>query len=173
MPENKYIFALRHAKALAGNPSQNDHERALATRGLAEAGLVGEYLKNNNLSADRVLCSTSLRTRQTYEQACAALGNSLPVEFIQKLYLAEESDILAQIHTLGDDVTNVMLIGHNPGLHLFVLRMATSGDSAAMDDVSLHFPTSALACLRLPAKPWAMYDFGDAYLERFTVPRSE
>src|SRR5205807_6758594 len=67
------LMVLRHAKA-AGEPGVNDHERPLAGRGRRNATAVGQWLLTQGLAPDRVLCSSSRRTRETWERVSAALG---------------------------------------------------------------------------------------------------
>jgi len=64
----KILYILRHAKTEAAAAQQDDHERALTKRGLADAQAMGEYLRQQGIRPDRVVCSTAMRTRQTWEQ---------------------------------------------------------------------------------------------------------
>ena len=66
------LAVLRHAKAVQ-DPGLDDKDRALTKRGLRDATAAGGRLREAQLIPDLVLCSTALRTRQTWEQVRAAL----------------------------------------------------------------------------------------------------
>jgi len=60
------IHLLRHAKSAWDDPELDDHDRPLAPRGQRAAAAVGVYLQQQAVAPDLVICSTSLRTRETY-----------------------------------------------------------------------------------------------------------
>jgi len=71
------LMLLRHAKS-DRPPGIADHDRPLNRRGRDEAPLVGTYLAHNGLVPDRVLCSTSERTRETWELVAGSLADAVP-----------------------------------------------------------------------------------------------
>ena len=66
------LVLVRHAKASSDDPRLADAERPLTDRGRRDAAAVGRWLAARDLRPDLVLCSTSLRTRQTWAAALAA-----------------------------------------------------------------------------------------------------
>ena len=66
------IIVLRHAKADWPN-GVDDHERPLADRGRHQAPDAGRWLADSGINPDFVLCSTALRTRETWKLAAHEL----------------------------------------------------------------------------------------------------
>ena len=75
---------------------------------------------------------------------------------------------------LGDDITSVLVIGHNPALELLARTVAAADTGEFMERLRGKFPTAALAELELPIGAWAdlgdALDRGNARLRRFTRP---
>ena len=73
--DERTLLILRHAKAVRESAG-GDRARPLNDRGLANASAVGRWLLAEGLIPDRVLCSTAARTRQTWQQVAASLGEA-------------------------------------------------------------------------------------------------
>jgi phosphohistidine phosphatase len=162
------LIVFRHAKAVAHDEAA-DHERALTARGRRDAAAMGGYLASEGLRPDLALVSTSLRTRETWEEAAPALG---PVELRldRTLYLAPPNLLLTLVQALPDAVLSAMIIGHNPGLEELASLLTGFGDRYALARMRDKFPTSAVAVLDLPSEHWASAGPGAARLDRFVVP---
>lgn len=158
---------LRHAKSTYPN-GVADHGRPLAPRGVREAGLAGDWLRANVPAIDQVLCSTAIRTRQTF----ARTGIDAPVRYTDRLYDAVPGSVIAEIHTVADDVRTLLVIGHEPTASQLALGLAApAGTNAAVAaEISAKFPTSAIAVLRVPGR-WDSVELGSAALVGFHVPR--
>ncbi|MFC6884173.1 MULTISPECIES: SixA phosphatase family protein [Actinomadura] len=136
------LIVLRHAKAAAaiGLP---DHERPLADRGRRDAAATGDWLRSNDLVPGQVLCSTTVRTRQTLE----LLALDAETGFESRVYDNDPDDLLALVRENGrDDVGTLMVLGHNPSVHQVVHGLAGESPDA--------FPTCALAVIEVPG-PWS------------------
>ena len=162
----RILVLLRHGKSAypAGVP---DHDRPLADRGRTQAGLAGEHIRAVVDRFDRVLCSTSTRTRQTLD----ATGlTSAGVEYRDEIYAAEPDEILDLIRIVPDDVTSLLVVGHSPGVPDLADDLAGPGSApgalAALDE---KFPTSAFAVVTTDG-PWSELPDG-ARLITVTVPR--
>lgn len=134
------LLILRHAKA-AQVLGLADHERPLAERGRSDSIATGDYLRKHGLLPDLVLCSTSLRTRQTLE----GLAIDAPVSYERIIYRNDVDDLLTLVQATGDEVGTLLLIGHNPAFHELAIEL--SGEQID------YFPTSALAVIELAS--WA------------------
>src|SRR5262249_51918664 len=161
------LYLLRHAKSSWDDPALPDRERPLAPRGPRDAKRIAKHLARLKPEPELVLCSPSVRTRETLELVRAALGAST-VELDDALYAASADDLLARIHLVPDTVASVMLIGHNPGLQDLALALASSGDD--LQRLGTKFPTAALATLAF-AKTWSRLAEGDATLTAYVVPK--
>jgi phosphohistidine phosphatase len=159
----KRVWLLRHAKSSWDDPGLTDHDRPLAPRGRKAAKRMARWASDNNVRPELVLCSTALRARATLDLVLPGLG--LPEAEIEgDLYLASPTDLLERLRALRDSVAQVLLVGHNPGLHELTQVLAPPGPAA--------FPTGALAELRLAIDTWSEVRPGCAHLEGFVVPRS-
>jgi phosphohistidine phosphatase len=116
-----------------------------------------------------VLCSPSLRTRQTLDAIAPSLGKRCSVEFVPELYAASERGLLKRLQALPESVSSVMLIGHNPGLHNLALVLASRG--AHLPQLEEKFPTGVLARFVVHSESWAALRPGDAELVDYVVPR--
>ncbi|MEO5877171.1 MAG: histidine phosphatase family protein [Streptosporangiaceae bacterium] len=151
---SKILLVLRHAKA-AQVLGLDDHERPLTERGLADARGVGDHLREQSLLPDRVLCSTSLRTRQTFD----ALAIDVPVSYERGIYANDVADLRTLIRVTGDDVGVLLLIGHNPSFHELAVELTGQRIES--------FPTSALAVIEMVS-----WEDGDGGLTAVRTPRT-
>lgn len=160
------LVLMRHAKSdyPAGVA---DHDRPLAPRGIREAGLAGNWLRDNAPDIDLVLCSSAVRTRQTL----ARTGIVAPVTFLDALYGAAPGTMIAEINDVGDDVGTLMVVGHEPTISNVALGLAgPDSDRTAAEQIHAKYPTSGIAILRVPGS-WTGLELGGAELASFHVPR--
>lgn len=165
------LLLLRHAKSdyPSGVP---DHERPLAARGIREAGLAGDWLRAHEPAIDAVLCSTATRTRQTLERTRI----DVPVEYIDRLYDATPGAVIDEINGLQShfdaQVQTLLVIGHEPAMSAVALGLAAidGSNATAAEQISMKFPTSAIAVLRT-VQPWERLALSGAALITFHVPR--
>jgi phosphohistidine phosphatase len=166
MDSGHTLLVLRHAKA-AGEPGINDIERPLTGRGRRNATAVGQWLLAQGLVPDWVLCSSSRRTRETWERVSAALGAAAPGEdavmFEPRVYDAGAQDLLDLVNEQPDGARTVLTVGHNPASQqLVALLTGRSG---------MEFPTCAVAVIRLGGR-WAAVAPGGGELAGLWTPRS-
>jgi phosphohistidine phosphatase len=161
------LLVLRHAKA-AGEPGVNDHERPLTGRGRRNATAAGQWLLARGLAPDRVLCSSSRRTRETWERVSAVLGTAAlgqdGVSFDRRVYDAGAGDLLDIVREQPDEAGTVLTVGHNPASHQLAVDLTGRSD--------LPFPTSALAVIRLEGH-WADTAHGAGDLTGFWTPHAQ
>jgi phosphohistidine phosphatase len=163
------LLLLRHAKSAWDVPDLDDHDRDLAPRGVAAAGLIGDLLARERLVPDLVLCSTALRARATLDFAAARWPARPPVRHLRTLYLAAPGRMLEIARRQDDTVARLMLVGHNPGMGTLALRLLPHDEDAAA--LGEKFPTGALARISFPAARWADVAFGTGELLAFHRPR--
>jgi len=158
---------LRHAKSDYPE-GVADHDRPLAARGIREAGLAGEWLRDNVPTIDRVLCSSATRTRQTLDLTQI----TAPASYLDQLYGATPGTMIDEINGVTDAVTTLLVVGHEPTISQVALGLAApdGSDDAAAEQISMKFPTSGIAVLRIPGS-WAGLELSGAELVSFHVPR--
>jgi phosphohistidine phosphatase len=159
------LYLLRHAKSSWDDETLADHDRPLAPRGVRDARRMGLHLGGLAVQPDLVLCSSSVRTRETLD--LIGLEGDPDVQFENGLYAASADAILDRLRRVTEPVQTVLVIGHNPGLQDLTLRLDRSG--AAWDDVGVKFPTCALAGFELPGT-WSRLE-ERANLVQYMVPK--
>lgn len=168
----KTLTLLRHAKAVEAVPGRNDHERPLRERGLRAARWVGEATAST--IPDLVLCSTSLRTRETWAALSQAWNAAPPVRYERGLYLASPNQLLQRLELLEPATASAWLIGHNPGIHELARQLADGAEGTRrFPALAAHFPTSARAVFRIEAEDWAELTAAPITLQDFALAPSD
>jgi phosphohistidine phosphatase len=108
------LLILRHASA-ANEPGVADAERPLTPLGRTEATRVGREIAA--FRPEHVFCSTALRTRQTWQQISAELATQPKIDFEPAMYQASAQALRELLWQTPDDVTTLLMIGHNPAVH--------------------------------------------------------
>lgn len=136
------LFLMRHSKA-ESHHARNDFERELAPRGWSQASEAGLELADRGIQL--VLCSSSMRTKQTYEALGLRTpgGEPVPVQYMEALYLGSADLIRQRIGEIEDDVTGLLVIGHSPGIPTLAAELAWASEPRKADQIQCWFPTSA------------------------------
>ena len=93
----------------------------------------------------------------------------MPAQFAEGLYEAAAGAILARVRQAK--ATSLLVIGHNPGLQHFALRLAGAGsDESVFKKIEAKFPTAAFARFTFNGD-WAALDFGAARLTHCVRPK--
>ena len=111
----KKLVIVRHSKSSWSDPYLLDFDRPLNKRGNRDGGLMAEFLSKRIKNVDKLLSSSSKRTRLTSE----FFKNKINIKvenYTDKLYHASYNDIIDLLNQVKDDVRSLILIGHNPGL---------------------------------------------------------
>lgn len=142
----KRLILMRHAKTEPWTEGIDDHGRALTEIGRKAASAIAIAMAEEGWLPDKVIVSSSRRTRETWAcmrdvfPKCTAIVD-------EALYLAGERGIMDLISD-HDGTANLMILGHNPGLHdlsVRLLREAGSADHQAALRLSSKLPTAAAA----------------------------
>lgn len=153
----KHLYVLRHAKAGQTNKRLiNDRERHLTDKGLEQCPLVAEYFKSQGVSSfDLVISSPAIRAMQTVESILSALGaDTKAVTTVPNLYLATTTDLFNIIQDIDSRISNVLLVGHNPGLQQFCIQFSGKGDKKKFREMRNNFPPASLASFELEKGSW-------------------
>ena len=100
--KDKTLILMRHSKAEEGF-TKPDHDRELAARGRRDATAAGGWLRQEGLVPDLVICSTAVRTRQTWEQARTGGAQAEFVEFRRSVYTGGPEVVLETTREDGGD----------------------------------------------------------------------
>lgn len=128
---------------------------------------LGSRIAELGLHADLVLCSTAARARETLDLIAGSLGEAV-VAVDGRLYHATAAELVSIVRDLPDQHTEVLLVGHNPGLQDLCLLLGAP--SPARNRVASKLPTCALATLELDG-PWSEAAPGSAVVTAVVTPR--
>lgn len=137
---------MRHGKAENGY-DKTDYKRKLIPKGIKRNLKIGQKLLDRKGEFDAILCSKAVRTTETAE-FMADLFN-FPQADIKKhkeFYLAPPLLMLESLYALDNTISNVLLVGHNPG----VSELVTSLSGQLID----WLPTSTLIALKFDTNKW-------------------
>ncbi|GHD84636.1 SixA phosphatase family protein [Streptomyces naganishii] len=166
--EPRRIVLFRHAKA--DWPQVTDHERPLAERGRTDAAVAGRKLADTGIPIDLALCSTAARTRETWKLAVHELPHRPKTVYEERVYEASPGELITVLNETPDDVQNLVLIGHNPGVQGLAEVLSGSADPEARERMSRRgFPAAAFAVVSFDGS-WKSLEPGVATLLDYWAP---
>jgi len=139
MKTQKKLILLRHGQAKNAGASESDAARELTEKGKNDAKNAGKHLQELGIIPDLVLCSPTIRTRQTLANLQESVGCDLPVVHENKIYHAGEEELKKLIAQTSEDTKNLLLVGHNPAIHQLAVFLARSAKSELVDSIYLQF----------------------------------
>lgn len=160
---HRRLILTRHAKSSWDDPRMEDHDRPLNDRGRRSARELGDWMASRGYEPEEVLCSTALRTRETWERVAGAPLEVRPVVRMEKrLYLADPATMLEVLRTATQPT--VMMLGHNPGIAEFAAQLPAR---PPMDPDFRRYPTSATLVVDFQADSWADVQPGEGSVMDF------
>jgi phosphohistidine phosphatase len=147
-----------------------DHERPLAERGRKDAPVAGRKLADTGIPFDLALCSTATRTRETWKLAVHELPQRPRTVYEERIYEASPGELIALLNETPDDIRNVVLIGHNPGVQGLAEVLCGSAEGDARERMSRRgFPTAAFAVVSFDGS-WKSLEPGVGTLTDYWAP---
>ncbi len=166
------LLLLRHAKSSWDDSVVDDFDRPLNARGQKAAPLVGQWMKDQDMTPGRIICSGARRTRETLGLILPYQRGDQEISIEDGIYSADGAhDLLGRVRSIGKGSGQVMIIGHNPAIQELALALAGTGDADDLQQIALKFPTASLAEIQFPATDWSMVSEGTGALTNFVMPR--
>ncbi|WP_415183574.1 SixA phosphatase family protein [Phaeovulum sp.] len=163
---HRRLILTRHAKSSWDDPLVADHDRPLNARGVHAAHELGDWLASRGYEPEEVLCSSALRTRQTWDATAAAVLEVRPtVRILDDLYNASPDKMLALLKT--GKAQSVMMIGHNPGIAEFARTLPAR---VPVNPDFVRYPTTATLVLDFQIDSWADLRPGEGSVLDFFLP---
>jgi phosphohistidine phosphatase len=163
------LYLLRHAKAGGPNP-KGDRARGLAEAGRRGAAAIAAAIAERHIRPALVLCSDSVRTRETLAIILAKFGPAPEVLYEEELYIADAKKLLRRLRRVPEETESLMVVGHNPGLQELAVLLSDQPTGPLIARVVQEFPTSALARFEV-SLPWSMLEPGGAHLTALIAPK--
>lgn len=159
----KRLILMRHAKSDWSHEAASDHARILNPRGRRSAEAIGDWLREQAIMPDHVICSDAARTRETLSRL--SLGD-VPTSLTRTLYLAEP-EVMAQILRQSTEDC-ILMVAHNPGTAMMADMLL---DDAPPHDNFYTYPTCATSVIDFNIPQWRDLEQGTGQLAHFIVPR--
>ncbi|MCL2713984.1 MAG: histidine phosphatase family protein [Alphaproteobacteria bacterium] len=167
------LMLLRHAKTETDAPSGNDRDRRLDERGQRDSVMLGEWIATHPPFPEIVLVSPAQRARQTWEIAWDTMMDRCPLPLVEnrpELYGADPAHLLQAIRSVPGP-RQLLLIGHNPGMHELALMLVDGRMNDIGRDLAINLPTAGLAIFDFDVSDWAAVSYRSGRLARFVSPR--
>jgi phosphohistidine phosphatase len=123
---------------------------------------LSEYIQKHSISFDLVLSSPSERTQSTLDLILNALDPIPATALKECIYHASASSLSQLIKEQDDEINNLLIIGHNPGLHILTESLTNKS--------IVKFPTCAFAKIT-NFNHWKDIDAGILNLELLNTPK--
>jgi phosphohistidine phosphatase len=107
------LYFLRHAEASYDAPS--DEARPLTPHGIERTQTAARVLRKLNIAPQYIFSSPRVRAEQTAEIIAKELGVDVEISEEVNFGFSIES-VVALLGQVGDDVDEVMFVGHNPSM---------------------------------------------------------
>jgi phosphohistidine phosphatase len=161
MDQRRTLLVLRHAQTEDVRPGSRDSERRLTPDGERDAEQVGDYLREQEIKIDTVLCSSAARARQTLELLKLDQLDSDRLQIADLFYNAGGDTLLNAVRDLPDDCHVALLVGHAPAAPALVHELTDPAMSSpeAVATIESRFPAAALAQLEFEGE-WSEVDSG-------------
>jgi phosphohistidine phosphatase len=132
-PKRKQIILVRHAKAIERTEWKgSDFDRPLSVVGDSANKIVANYIRLIGIKPDRIISSSSVRTRSTTLGITEKLSIKA-VEYMDTLYnepISSDRDIngiyMSAVRKAKKSDSILMIVGHNPDMSVFARYL--SGD---------------------------------------------
>ena len=142
------LILMRHAEAASADSATDDFNRALTSQGHDAATRAARSMALEHGAPQLILCSPARRTQQTAE-LLLQVQQLAParLRFETAIYLATLTTLQRLVAATADDITRLLLIGHNPGISQLLLWVAPDPDRRGL-------ATAQFTSLPLPVSRW-------------------
>ena len=130
-----------------------------------------DFFETSNKKFDIVLSSTALRAVETIEIIKPSIVDT-EIIYKKELYTFDDQIMLEFISKISDELSSVLIVGHNPAIQETVLRLSeTDQNSNLLNRVEHKYPTAAFCTLTSNIDSWT--NTGDTLfkLQEFNCPK--
>ena len=165
------LMLFRHAKS--SRPSGiADHDRPLSRSGRRASKQMGRYLAKERLKPDQAIASTASRTQETWYLAKLGFKGDIVCRSEKRAYDASADTLLEVIRETPNEVRNLIVVGHNPGLWDLALRLISDTKSRELSRLQRKLPTAGLVVIDFNVKNWKEVSAHSGELKLFATPNS-
>lgn len=146
----KKLFLLRHAQA-----EGTTVDARLTALGRKEAEKAREYIQENNLIPEMILCSPAIRTRNTCEIIFSDSNTKPNILIEDSLYGINVEDLIKLINATSDDINHLMIISHNPSITALITELKGLKHDLSYSKALNYTPTCKLMQLAFETSKWS------------------
>ncbi|WP_424961653.1 SixA phosphatase family protein [Ekhidna sp.] len=159
---SKTLYLIRHS--YAEKPSgNNDEQRHLTLEGQSTVRALGRHLINQNFNPDIILCSSSVRTRETAVNLVEELEVSEQiVEYKDVIYNASVRELLQVLNEVSEGHNEVAIIGHNPTITFFGEYLSNS--------IIGNMEPAGIVSIKIDKLSWSEVSQGTGIFESYYHP---
>jgi len=159
----KTVLFARHAKSNWNEAGISDFARPLNSRGEEDAPRMASYLQQSAYIVDQIISSDAARALATATEYKNCLTPNKEIIHDHSLYLASHLDIADVVKNIPSKYSNVMIVGHNPGMTEIVDHYA----EGRVQDM----PTCSIAIIQFDVADWNEIKVGKGHLLAFEYPK--
>ena len=164
----KRLYILRHGKSSWAQPGTGDIDRPLNERGVRQVLQLHDWFKGQAQKPDKILCSPSVRTRQTLSELGDSVGGA-NIEYVAELYNGTTTSYLQ--HLWIQSAECVLIVGHNPICDELARYLTTPSSPASDKLMANHFGTACMAIFDIKKTQWSELGEADGSLVDFIRPK--
>jgi phosphohistidine phosphatase len=162
----KTLYIVRHGKSTWDYDGVKDSDRPLKEKGISDAMIMAERLKNSSRIPDQIISSSAARALHTaiiFNRSLKIPEKNFKID--SDLYAATVDEILDVIYGVDDSVNSLMIFGHNPGF----TELANYLCNLKIDNI----PTSGIVMITFTTEKWIKLNRNVVMNEFFDFPGNE
>ena len=149
----------------------SDHERRLSDRGQRASTIKKNFFTTTNKNFDTVFSSTALRAVETIEIIKPSIKDT-EIIYKKDLYTFDDRMMLEFISKITDDISSVLIVGHNPAIQEAVLRLSDADqNSNLLNRIEHKYPTAAFCSLTSTIERWTHTGDTMFKIQEFICPK--
>ena len=159
---NFNLLLVRHAKSSWSNTSLTDFDRPLNKRGVSNAPLMGQRIREYGLHLDAIITSTAERAQETSKLIAKEMAYEIEdIDLESDLYHASR-EVFINILSKQQN-RNIAMVGHNPGIQDFSYWLSS--------EPTVNFPTCGIIHISFSLDNWTEVSKNSGKAMRFEYPK--
>ena len=156
------LLLVRHAKSSWSNTSLADFDRPLNKRGVSNAPLMGQRIREYGLHLDAIITSTAERAQETSKLIAKEMAYEIEdIDLEPDLYHASR-EVFINILSKQQN-RNIAMVGHNPGIQDFSYWLSS--------EPTVNFPTCGVIHISFSLDNWTEISKNSGKAMRFEYPK--
>lgn len=160
----KQILFVRHAKSSWADPLLKDKDRPLNGRGKRDAPVMAKRCFDMGLAIELIITSPAVRAALTAQQFYTQYTPDQGIMTVDNLYHGDVDDYEEALQLLDDNISQVAMFGHNPGL-------TELANTLYSDRYISNVPTCGVVVATADIEEWSDFDINKAELRDFLFPK--